>query len=816
MHSVRWSMSVASCFAATLLSPAWSAAPQPAPVPRSPAAAPQSAPAPRSPAAAPAGQSDSGAFPRATQPAPEAVGVGVIGVEQPLDLAFESDGTLLVAAGEEGILELDPVGMAIHRVRVPGLPEREVAAMALSPDGSIFLIDALRGRGERLSRDGEVVARFGSLRHAQGIALSPDGARIAVADTGSDRVLLFDASNLDRDPTVIGSRGTANGEFRAPSAVVFDPAGRLFVVDSDNHRVQRFGVNGRHELTFGTRGAMPGQFERPWSIKASDGTLLVVDHFNHRVQRFNEDGDFILMWGMHAVVPREAGGRIHYPVAVAADPGRNTFAVAEPFERRVQIFRRSMEGERVPLEPPLSFRDGVSSHFGEGIAVDGTLLAAWEPEASAVVIFDLRQERPTHVTTFGAPGRRVHEIGRITSIAADEASERVWILDEGNDRLVEWTLRRDVDQGLRFDPFMGSVTQAIDFDPIGRAAHASDGLGERVEPIAIARAPGEVLLLDRARGAVLRLDDQSLEPRALLPGADMGFPRRPTAIAVSPDGLQLAILDRDDPERLAAIVPLRGTGNARVVARPPELRRAKAITWIDEETLAATGTDDRLVILALDGSVRSSQRLHGVEDGLLWHPRGVAGGGDRSIFVIDWGNHRMQRYDAEGQWLSRFGIGRAVLRPRMPDAMPPVILPKRAPSGFARPVPATEAGPFPRTLEAHAKGPRLKWTPISERGEVLAEIPLADLFYMRVSLESEPRNTRPLADHFALEADAAMPHHGHGMNLAPRTIRPEGSDDFVVGPMLFHMPGAWELYFDLKRDGRTIRYQDEVIMEDDE
>jgi hypothetical protein len=49
-----------------------------------------------------------------------------------------------------------------------------------------------------------------------------------------------------------------------------------------------------------------------------------------------------------------------------------------------------------------------------------------------------------------------------------------------------------------------------------------------------------------------------------------------------------------------------------------------------------------------------------------------------------------------------------------------------------------------------------------------------------------------------LAADAAMPDHSHGMNTQPRVTR-LGPGRFRVEGMLMHMPGYWELYFDLAR-----------------
>ena len=52
--------------------------------------------------------------------------------------------------------------------------------------------------------------------------------------------------------------------------------------------------------------------------------------------------------------------------------------------------------------------------------------------------------------------------------------------------------------------------------------------------------------------------------------------------------------------------------------------------------------------------------------------------------------------------------------------------------------------------------------------------------------------------------EATMPAHKHGMNYAPRIVG--GADGrYRVEGMLFHMPGDWELVFDVRSDGETER-----------
>ncbi len=54
-----------------------------------------------------------------------------------------------------------------------------------------------------------------------------------------------------------------------------------------NHRVQRFDRQGKLLDLWGEPGNGPGQFASPWALELDgQGALHVVDSMNHRIQRF--------------------------------------------------------------------------------------------------------------------------------------------------------------------------------------------------------------------------------------------------------------------------------------------------------------------------------------------------------------------------------------------------------------------------------------------------------------------------------------------------------------------------------------------------
>ncbi|ROP99658.1 hypothetical protein EDC65_1442 [Stella humosa] len=59
---------------------------------------------------------------------------------------------------------------------------------------------------------------------------------------------------------------------------------------------------------------------------------------------------------------------------------------------------------------------------------------------------------------------------------------------------------------------------------------------------------------------------------------------------------------------------------------------------------------------------------------------------------------------------------------------------------------------------------------------------------------------------------AWMPEHGHGMNYAP-LLSDEGEGRWRVDGMMFHMPGRWEVTFDLGTARRTERLVAEELVD---
>ena len=161
---------------------------------------------------------------------------------------------------------------------------------------------------------------------------------------------------------------------------------------------------------------------------------------------------------------------------------------------------------------------------------------------------------------------------------------------------------------------------------------------------------------------------------------------------------------------------------------------------------------------------------------------------------------------------------------RPPEAPPQPRTVSGAPSNGAAAA-ASADGPSsvtPGEPEGAASAPAERFTVPSKTGTFWVQwtadpwpIPVSDPFALEVALFADEACTQPITLPDAgvpLSVDAGMPHHGHGMNVKPKVERLAAASDarFRVTGMLFHMPGRWELMFDLSREGLLERAQTTV------
>ncbi|MEZ6021286.1 MAG: hypothetical protein R3F17_14700 [Planctomycetota bacterium] len=117
--------------------------------------------------------------------------------------------------------------------------------------------------------------------------------------------------------------------------------------------------------------------------------VAVADRENQRVQCFDAEGKALYRTGTHAILPREGGGRLHYPSAVALRADGQRLALAEPMDQRIQIFGPAPGAKPAP-DPTRPEAMQPAPHYAELEHGGRGYLAIPEPESHSVRIYDLR------------------------------------------------------------------------------------------------------------------------------------------------------------------------------------------------------------------------------------------------------------------------------------------------------------------------------------------------------------------------------------------------------------------------------------------
>ena len=132
-----------------------------------------------------------------------------------------------------------------------------------------------------------------------------------------------------------GSRNI--GRLAEPRKLAVDESGNVYVVDSENHRVQVFDSNGIYLRQWGSEGSGEGEFKSPSGLALDEsGNVYITELGNHRVQVFDSQGGFLRKWGSEG----SDDGQFNSPNGIEVDRSGNVY-VADTRNNRIQVFDSS-------------------------------------------------------------------------------------------------------------------------------------------------------------------------------------------------------------------------------------------------------------------------------------------------------------------------------------------------------------------------------------------------------------------------------------------------------------------------------------------
>jgi sugar lactone lactonase YvrE len=225
-------------------------------------------------------------------------------LNEPYGVVADRSGRVFFADRLNGCVRvIDPAGMVRTLIR-DGLVEPN--GLALSRDETrlfiadvagqrVWVVDLDHGTASVFAGTGEArhdgdggPAATASLFGPRAVAFAPDGSLYVMERQGScirrirDGVIETVAGTGARGYAGDGSDAGA-AVFAAPKEMAVDPAGNIFVVDTENHAIRRIDAATWIVTTIAS------DFARPHgAVVAPDGSVLVGDSEHHRVVRLTE------------------------------------------------------------------------------------------------------------------------------------------------------------------------------------------------------------------------------------------------------------------------------------------------------------------------------------------------------------------------------------------------------------------------------------------------------------------------------------------------------------------------------------------------
>jgi DNA-binding beta-propeller fold protein YncE len=255
-------------------------------------------------------------------------------------------------------------GLVIYKV--PDKPPPNLSAL---PEAVSNMFEGGRGKGK------------GEFDSPVGIAVDRTG-NLLVADTNNGRIEKFSPKGTFLD--IIGTKGSGQGQFGAPNGIAVDHTGNIYVADAGNHRVQKLTADGKWIAEW--KGPDVGFYGPRRIAIGADDSVYVLDQGRTRVVKFNPDGQVLSVWGSKGT----GDAQFDDPASVAVDTATNKVYVADPRNKRIQVFDSNGRFVTKWIVPewggPYGFEDlAINSTAGR--------LYASSTHMNTILVFDLNGNR---------------------------------------------------------------------------------------------------------------------------------------------------------------------------------------------------------------------------------------------------------------------------------------------------------------------------------------------------------------------------------------------------------------------------------------
>jgi streptogramin lyase len=566
-----------------------------------------------------------------------------------VDYSYEDGELAEIAVEDPGTLRVDPTEVeSSERQATEGTPlfhsafgsfgagDSQLNApsdVAIGPEGEMWVADFANNRLQHFNPAGEYVGRFGSqgsgagkLDHPASIAIDAEG-NLWVADKGNNRIQKFSPEGVLLDG--FGSLGSGNGQFNGPEGIAIDAAGDIWVSDTYNYRIQKFSAEGDFievvapeglggieptgidagpdgkvwvadwfnnrvavlseggdfELSFGSAGSGPGQFDRPDAIEVDEsGNVWVGDQNNGRIQRFDQEGKYVDQFGAAGSGPGQFN--FVYPFGFAVGEDRRIW-VADRYNHRVQRW-----------DPPFEPAEGAALPGGDDPSV--------EVETEADLVTSVVGEEAGEIAY-------EHSNGLLTSADGPDG-ETAYEYKDG--RMTKVTLPNGTYGTISYFPDgrVETVTVAPEGANPKTTRFAYTDVGQRKTEVEVPEAPNITYEIGDD-GSLLKWWNTAQPPELILWGNL--YDQKEKEGALWPGDYQLTA-KAEDVEGIASIEVLAGNtlveqfGCQQVGGPPPECTKPDALPWVMETEAYARGRL-QIEVIATDSDGESTSKRFWVD-----------------------------------------------------------------------------------------------------------------------------------------------------------------------------------------------------------
>jgi tripartite motif-containing protein 71 len=413
--------------------------------------------------------------------------------------------------------------------------------------------------------------------------------------------------------------------FYQPQGIAVDKSGNVYVGDSGNYRVKKFDSEGRFITQWGSPGQGDGQFNTIYNIRVGGSGIVYVSDYgklnNNRILKFTPYGQFIGLFERNA----PGANKSRLSVDVAEDDKGNVFVLAVDFVLEELLIRRATIEKYSP---------------------HGEFIAQWVMDAGSG---DGQLQLP-------------EEIGV-------DAKGNIYIADTGNYRLqrfdssgkfnAKWgdTSLFDLPRSITFDKagdvYVLDFASIQKFTPEGQflAKWPVTGQGHRRFAVDV---HSNIYVTNESSHEVLRLD-ASGNVTSRWGSAGTGDDRfaEPSSIVIDPSG-DVVVAD-DDNSRIQ-----RFTSEGKFIS-----------TWgkkcwyafggfaadVSGNLYVGVKGTDEVQKFNSDGKLVSRWGSSGSGDGQFHDPWAIAVGPFGDVYVADAGNGRVQKFTSDGRFLAKWGTG---------------------------------------------------------------------------------------------------------------------------------------------------------------